>query len=261
MHHDVRMLQSLLRAPDPPNFAVGLRHSEDVAPLCLDPCFEAKCRGCVQEGLAGGFGAARVLLAGVDVVTVFVDDATSARTHLSLTSERHQLRQQHPQELTEDDSSGAVSKADPRDTQRGRAVNTPPWPVSRDRSPAPTRSACWADVECVPDLFCRTLYDKRIFRKAGRHERHSALGRSGWCRGKLALQSRSARRSRLRFGSCCRALYSADCSTGVVALRRCAIWRAARNGRVDTHATEMRDWNASSGGLRSAEAAAREDIC
>jgi hypothetical protein len=49
----------------------------------------------------GGFGSSRVLLARVDVVTEFVDDVTSAGTHTPLTSERHQLCQWHPQELTE----------------------------------------------------------------------------------------------------------------------------------------------------------------
>jgi len=38
-----------------------------------------------------------------------------------------------------------VLNADPRDAQRGRAVNSPPWPASRDRTPAPPlRSACWS---------------------------------------------------------------------------------------------------------------------
>ena len=85
----------------PPNFPVALRHRGDVAPLGLDAGLEAECLECVQEGLVGGFGAARVLLAGVDVVTECIDDMTSTCTHSSLTSERHQLRQWHPQEPTE----------------------------------------------------------------------------------------------------------------------------------------------------------------
>ena len=85
----------------PPNFPVGLRHRRDVAPLGLDPCLEAERLECVEEGLVGSFGAARVLLARVDVVTEFVDDMTSAVTHTTLPSERHHLSQWHPQGLTE----------------------------------------------------------------------------------------------------------------------------------------------------------------
>ena len=77
----------------PPIFSVGLSHRRDVAPLrrWLDPCLEAECPAYVEEGLVGSFGAARVLLAPVDVVTEFVDDVTSAGTHTTLPSERHQL--------------------------------------------------------------------------------------------------------------------------------------------------------------------------
>ena len=85
----------------PPNFPVALRHRGDVAPLGFDAGLEAESLECIQEGLVGGFGAARVLLAGVDVVSEFIDDMTSTRTHASLTCERHQLRQWHPQELAE----------------------------------------------------------------------------------------------------------------------------------------------------------------
>jgi hypothetical protein len=52
----------------PPNFPVALRHRGDVAPLGFDAGLEAESLECVQEGLVGGFGASRVLLAGVDVV-------------------------------------------------------------------------------------------------------------------------------------------------------------------------------------------------
>ena len=47
----------------PPNFPVALRQRGDVAPLGLDASLEAKCLKSVQEGLVGGFGDARVLLA------------------------------------------------------------------------------------------------------------------------------------------------------------------------------------------------------
>jgi hypothetical protein len=46
-----------------PNFPVGLCHRQDVAPLGFDPSLETECLECVEEGLVGGFGAARVLLA------------------------------------------------------------------------------------------------------------------------------------------------------------------------------------------------------
>jgi len=67
----------------------------------LIPAWKQSASRHVKEGLVGSFGAARVLLAGVDVVSEFVDDVTSAGTHTPLTSERHQLIQWHPQELTE----------------------------------------------------------------------------------------------------------------------------------------------------------------
>jgi len=77
-----------------------MRHRRDVAPLGLDPCLEAECLECVEEGLVGSFGAARVLLARVDVITEFVNDVMSAGTHTPLPPERHQLCQWHPRELT-----------------------------------------------------------------------------------------------------------------------------------------------------------------
>ena len=105
----------------PPNLTVGLRHRRDVAPLGLDPCLEAECLECVEEGLVGCVGAARVLLARVDVVTEFVDDMTSAGTHATLPTAVSVAPPGPDKTMIH---TRSVSKAGPRDTQRGRAVNT-----------------------------------------------------------------------------------------------------------------------------------------
>ena len=59
--------------------AVGLLHRTDVAALCGQASVRADLLQCIQDRLVGILRAAGVLPAGVDVITVRVDDVPIAR--------------------------------------------------------------------------------------------------------------------------------------------------------------------------------------